>query len=733
VPASPDRYRIHTAIGAGGMGEVYRGTDTVLQRPVAIKFLSRDSGGSAPAQVLAEARIASALSHPNVCTIYEVTETDGQPCIVMEYVEGQPLSTLIPPDAGLPIDTIVSYGIQIVDALTHAHDSGIVHRDLKSANIIITPQQRVKLLDFGLAVQDADTSVDDETSTLDGWPSNSEPGTPGTLRYMAPELLRGAHADRQSDLWAVGAVLYEMAAGKRPFDGRTPHEISAAILTQAPEPLPPRVPSALRSIINRCLSKDRARRYQSAAEVRAALEALQLETQVGRAQSSIGRRQTALLGLIVLGIVVVALGQGSWELLKRKRVASEGFDARASVPAVDDAPSTYVAVVPIIDPATSLKIEALTETAVESLIDRIADVSLPHVKVIALPTAMQFRKKAGDPVATAGEELHAEYVITIRLSKRDERLTLSAALNDARDRSQMWGHVYEMTSRDIFGIQAKVAAQIVDTLSQRLAFNPQPTDADRRKFAREPTQDYSALELYALGRHFWYMPTATAAGYQKSLAFYQAAIKRDSNYALAYLGIADTVASMAWEGWIPPPEAHKKISEALAVAVRLDPGLGQTHYTRATLALMEKDWTRAEAEHRAAIAAVPSSPINRRFYSFFLIGRGRTKEAVAVLDDAVARDPEGFATNLASATTRYWTADLDGAIMRLNETIAIDPSDPATAAAHEILGDVYESKGRLPQAISERQQALRMNGAADEADALGRDYAQSGFEVAMHR
>jgi TolB-like protein/Tfp pilus assembly protein PilF len=419
--------------------------------------------------------------------------------------------------------------------------------------------------------------------------------------------------------------------------------------------------------------------------------------------------------------------------LKRKRVASPGSDVRASVPAGDSAPSTYVAVVPIIDPGTSLKIEALAETVVESLIDRIAEVSPPHVKVIALPTAMQFRKKAGDPVGRAHEELRAEYVVTIRLSKRDERLTLSAALNDARDRSQMWGHVYEMTARDFFDAQTNVAAQIVDTLSQRLEFNPDPTGGDRRKIAREPTQDYSALELYALGRHFWYLPTATATGYQKSLAFYQAAIKRDPNYPLAYLGIADTVASMAWEGWIPPLEAHKKIADALAQAMRLDPALGQAHYTRAALAIMEKDWTRADAEHRASIAAVPSSPMNRRFFSFFLVARRRMKEVLAVLDDAMALDPEGFATNLACATTRYWMNDLDGAITRLNETIAIDPSDPATAAAHEILGDVYESKGRMPQAISERQQALRMNGATDEADALGRDYAQSGFEVAMHR
>ena len=292
------------------MGEVYRGVDTALGRSVAIKFLTHQtSSQSTSERIVQEARSASALSHPNVCTVYEVTESDGQPCIVMEYVEGQSLSTIIPPGVGLPIETTVSYGMQVADGLAHAHDSGIVHRDLKSANIIVTPQQRVKVLDFGLAIQDAGDGVDEETSTLaDELESASDPGPQGRCA-MAPEVLRGERADRQSDIWALGAVLYEMAAGKRPFNGRTPHEISAAILTQAPESLPSRVPSGLRSIIQTCLTKERGRRYHSASEVRAALDALQRDLQGGSQHSQLARRLAVTAALAALAVSVAILGR----------------------------------------------------------------------------------------------------------------------------------------------------------------------------------------------------------------------------------------------------------------------------------------------------------------------------------------------------------------------------------------------------------------------------------------
>jgi eukaryotic-like serine/threonine-protein kinase len=713
------------ALGSGGMGEVHRGTDTVLRRPVAIKFLTRHAPGQSTLdQLLAEARTASALNHANVCTVYEVTEAEGRPCIVMEYVEGQALSTLIPPDVGLPIDTTVAFALQIVDALSYAHERSIVHRDLKCGNIIITPQRRVKVLDFGLAIEGLACAVGEATSTIGGEPE-SEPSTAGTLRYMAPELLRGARADHRTDIWALGVVLYEMAAGRRPFDGKTSHEVSAAILAQSPGPLPSRVPTALRAIIQTCLAKDRDRRYRSAAEVRAALEAVLFELQVGRGRPSTLRRLAGIAGIAALTITVAALSQEVWQFVQRT--------PPNAIPVVAGPPATYVAVLPITDIDAPLNVQAVTEDVVKSVIDGIADATLANVKVIALPTAMRFQKNVGNLLASAREELHVEYVVTIKVAKQRQRVTFSAALNDALDQSQLWGQVYDLASGDRFDIPTRISTEVVDRMRRRLANDSQGPEPVRREPGRPPTQDYQAYELYAKGRHFWYLPTATGDNYQRAIECYEAAIKRDSNYALAYLGLADAFGSLGWEGWIPPREAHEKLVEALAKVARLDPSLGQAHYTRAGLYLMEKKWAEAEAEYKAAIAAVPSSEMNRRFYGFFLLGRGRVREAFAVLEEAARRDPEGLGTNLALATAYYWANNLDVAITRLNETIALDSSNPSTAAVHEILADVYEAKGLLPQAIHERQIALRMNGDAEASLSLGRDYADSGFGSAMRR
>jgi len=268
------QYRIEEKLGAGGMGVVYRARDTRLERPVALKLIGERLVGdeTARARLLREARSASALNHPNICTIYEVGEAEGQTYIAMELVEGRPLSALVPAD-GLALETVLRYGTQIADALAHAHERGIMHRDLKTANVVITPEGRTKVLDFGLAKRMHDAELAEATRST---ASLSEAGgVMGTLHYMAPEVLRGEPADKRSDIWALGVVLHEMASGKLPFEGKTGYEVSSAILSRPPEPLPARVPAVLRSIILRCLGKEPGQRYQRAGEVRAALEVIE--------------------------------------------------------------------------------------------------------------------------------------------------------------------------------------------------------------------------------------------------------------------------------------------------------------------------------------------------------------------------------------------------------------------------------------------------------------------------
>ncbi len=290
-----DHYRILAQIGEGGMGVVYRARDEVLNRDVALKLLGQGALEKVgPGHLLREAQTASSLSHPNICTIHQVGEIGNGFYVVMELIEGRPLSDLITA-TGLSTETVTRYGTQIADALAHAHDRGIVHRDLKGSNVMVTPEGRVKVLDFGLATR----LEREEISELTLSHSSLESKLVGTLPYMAPEVLRGQKGDYLSDVWSLGVLLYEAAAGKLPFRGTTGFEVTSGILREPPPPLPSTVPYVLAAVIQRCLTKDRAGRYQRATEVRAALETVQGAVLQGRrpSEETRGPRTLVLRGM----------------------------------------------------------------------------------------------------------------------------------------------------------------------------------------------------------------------------------------------------------------------------------------------------------------------------------------------------------------------------------------------------------------------------------------------------
>src|SRR5262245_3326428 len=302
-------YRITALIGTGGMATVYRAHDEKLGRDIALKLISPELlvDPTAAARLLREARAAAQLNHPNICAIYEVGEADGHPYIALELVDGTPLSESISP-GGMPPETVLRLGAQIADALAHAHEHGVIHRDLKGSNVVISRQGRAKVLDFGLARRSGTEPIeDDRTLTETGMIA-------GTPQYLAPELLRGGGADARSDVWALGVVLYEMASGEHPFRGRTRIETSAAILNEPARPLPPRVPPGLRAVIQHCLEKDPEQRFRQAAEVRAALDALQSDSAAEIAVRPVARRRMLVTGLVLASLL--AAGVTGWLLTR---------------------------------------------------------------------------------------------------------------------------------------------------------------------------------------------------------------------------------------------------------------------------------------------------------------------------------------------------------------------------------------------------------------------------------
>jgi Tfp pilus assembly protein PilF len=311
-------YEVSARLGAGGMGEVYLARDTKLGREIALKLLPVEMSAdeTARARLLNEARTASSLNHPHICTIFEVGEAEGRAYIALEHVEGKPLAAMVP-EGGLPTDAVLRYGTQIADALAHAHDRGVIHRDLKTSNVMITPEGRAKVLDFGLAKKLRDEDLAEVTRSGQGLTQAG--AVVGTLHSMAPELLSGNAADARSDIWALGILLYETAAGALPFQGKTGFEMTSAILREPPRTLPERVPAGLRAVIQRCLAKEPGQRYQRASEVRAALEALRSDTSVHVMQPApLGARAAkpwiwtgAAIALLAVVLAGIALKRGA--------------------------------------------------------------------------------------------------------------------------------------------------------------------------------------------------------------------------------------------------------------------------------------------------------------------------------------------------------------------------------------------------------------------------------------
>jgi serine/threonine protein kinase/Tfp pilus assembly protein PilF len=680
-------YTILEKLGAGGMGVVYKAEDTRLGRSVALKFLPDELSQNplAVERFEREARAVSALNHPHICSIHDVGEHGGRRFIVMEYLEGSPLDELLAAGA-LPTDQVVELGLQLADALEAAHDKGLIHRDIKPANIMLTRRGQIKLLDFGLAKS---TSIPGDEVAATRADLTEFGVVLGTVAYMSPEQVRGEQLDARTDLFSLGAVLYEMATGSRPFSGNTSGTISEAILNRTPPPasrVNPKVPSSLEGIINKSLEKQRELRYQKAADVRADLQRLKRDTDSFRGASSVAAipreakqwwRRSGTLIVGTLAVVALALA-GTWFV-------------RPSTDAIGS-----VAVLPFVNGTGDPNTEYLSDGITESVIDNLSQ--LRSLRVTARSTVFRYKGKAGDP-QKLGQDLRVGAVLSGRLLKQGDVFVIRAELMNVSDGSQLWGSQYHRKASDLFVLQEDVSRDISEKLRLRL------TTEERQRLIKRYTENSEAYQLYLKGRYHW--NKLSPDGLLKAVDYMQQALDKDPSYALAYAGMADAYNMISFFSVLPPREAMPKAKAAASKALEIDDGLAEAHLSLLWASFTyDWDWP-AATRHLEQAMALNAAAVNEvAAYPFYLTIAGRQDEAISVARRASELDPVSAARSHTLSVQLLLARHFDEAISECRRTIELDRD---FSVAYEVLAGALAAKGLYRDALPFAEKAVELS------------------------
>lgn len=675
-------YRLLEKLGQGGMGVIYKAEDTKLKRLVALKFLPPDltRDEEAKERFVNEAQAASALDHPNLCTIYEIDEDEeGRMFIAMAYYEGETLQKKVA-SGKLQVADAIEIAIQIAQGLAKAHEHGIIHRDIKPANVMITNDGLAKILDFGVAKLSGRAQL-----TKTG-------GTLGTVAYMSPEQTRGTNVDHRTDIWALGVVLYEMITGELPFKGEHEATVMYSIWNEEPEPIISQRPEAaaeLDRVVSTALAKASDERYQHADEMLVDLKAVQKAQDSGlqspaktraRSRTKIRPVLTKKLQFLFGGIAVLAV-----------LAVAAFFVSKERLP--DAVEKESIAVLPFVNMSAEAENEYFSDGMTEEIINALTKVK--GLAVVARTTVFQFKGKTYD-IRKFGEQLSVSTILEGSVRKSGEKMRITAQLINVTDGYHLWSEVFEVREmNDIFVVQDEIAREIVSKLKVELG------GGSAAPLVKASTESREAYDLYLRGRFFW--NDRGRENLSKAIDYFERAIALDSSFAAAYAGLADTY-GLLHQSRDSSPHAYQKAKWAATKALELDSTLAEAHAALGVVqGMFEWNWLEVETAYKRAIALNPGYASAHQWYAAALMHLGRPREAIAEAKKALELDPLALPKNMMLIQVYRNARQYDLALDQCRKTLELYP---ANVNAQWGIGMAYVHESRYDEGIASLRQSL---------------------------